>query len=212
MKHKIIFKPLQRSLKFLLLLSLFFGISNCKRDDGCNKAYETYFDSSFFDSSELVLIPDWVGDSLFYYSNEGDTAYLHCYSRYYGFRPDVGGSKNVTCEYYEYYHYPFYLYYFESNVPELDVMQIEIYKESLMNRSKEKAKSYLVAKKMVDFPLELLGSDSLANDSIILEDGSLEKGFLSATSSYSLNLRIGFLRIKRLNGKKWTLYRYTLAN
>ncbi len=131
MNPKLIFKSFQSSLKFLLLLSLFFGISNCKRDiDGPCGMTDKTFDTSFFEKNEKDLLPDWEGDSLFFYSDAGDTAYLFCESQGLGIVTKYYKSGSTWCSWTDTYPYEAFGATYSSNNPELDDIGIEIYKES----------------------------------------------------------------------------------
>ncbi len=214
MKNYLTFKHLQRSLKFLLLLSLFFGVSNCKRDiDGPCGMTDKTFDTSYFEKNEKDLLPDWEGDSLFFYSDAGDTAYLFCKSQGLGFAADYGGGGSTWCSWTDTYPYEGFGATYSSNNSELDDIGIEIYKESYRDQwSPPLRKAKILIPKVGIYNLLEFDEKTIPDDSIVLANGQIERGRIS-DEDLTMNLKVGILKIKRYSdGKKWTLFRYTLNN
>jgi hypothetical protein len=214
MNPKLFFKPFQRSLKFLLLVSLFFGISNCKRDiDGPCGMTDKTFDTSFFEKNEKDLLPDWEGDSLFFYSDAGDTAYLFCRYQGIGIAADYGGGGPTWCSWIDTYPYESFGATYSSNNSELDDIGIKIYKESYRDQWNPPLRQALIrVPKVGNYTLFEFDSKTLPNDSVSLANGQIEVGRISG-EDVTMNLKVGILKIKRYsNGKKWTLFRYTLNN
>ena len=216
MKNYLTFKHLPRSLKLLLLLSIIFGINNCKRDmDGpCDKS-DIYYDTSYFEKNERDLLPDWEGDSLFFYSDAGDTAYLYCEIQELLISKNWGESGDATCRWNIYQPYEKFLAIYRSNNPELNNLQIEIYKESYSksDQSNPPIRQALIrSPKVGNYTLFDFDGKTLPNDSVSLANGQIEVGRISG-EDVTMNLKVGILKIKRYSdSKKWTLYRYTLTN
>ena len=218
MKNYLTFKHLQRSLKLLLLLSLFFGISNCKRDiDGPCGMTDKTFDTSFFEKNEKDLLPDWEGDSLFFYSDAGDTAYLYCEIQELLISKNWGQSGDATCRWNIYQPYEKFLAIYRSNNPELNNLQIEIYKESYSQSGQSNPpirQAKIEISNWNTFKLLVFDGKTAPNDSILLANGEYEKGWIREDIDRKtiINLNVGLIKMEMKNVKKWTLFRYTLNN
>jgi hypothetical protein len=215
MNPKLIFKSFQRSLKFLLLLSLFFGLSNCKKDiDGPCDMSDIDFDTSYFEKNEKALPPDWKGDSLFFYSDAGDTAYLFCKYQGLGITTEFIHNGSSSCNWTYTYPYESFGATYGSNHPELNNIGIRIYKETYLGQQTPPFKQALIIiPNWGNYLLLEFDGETFPNDSVVLSNGQIERGFLSSDNNLLLNLKVGLLKIGRYNKiKKWTLYRYTLNN
>jgi hypothetical protein len=220
MNPKLIFKSFQRSLKFLLLLSLFFGISNCKRDiDGPCDMSDIDFDTSYFEKNEKALLPDWKGDSLFFYSDAGDTAYLFCKYQGLGITTEFIHNGSSSCNWTYTYPYESFGATYGSNHPELNNIGIRIYKETYLGQQTPPFKQAVIDISVGTSAIgwySLLDFDgkTLPNDSVLLANGKYESGWVkdSKTLRPIMNLKVGLIVIERKNVKKWTLFRYTLNN
>jgi len=216
MNPKLIFKSFQSSLKFLLLLSLFFGISNCKRDiDGPCDMSDIDFDTSYFEKNEKALLPDWKGDSLFFYSDAGDTAYLFC--KYQGLVIETEFLHNGSFSCSWTYTYPYELFgaTYGSNYPELNNIGINIYKENyLWQQTPPFRQATISIPKWGNYRLLEFDGKSLPNDSVLLANGKIESGLVKedVSSKIVMNLNLGIIKLEKKSGKKWTLFRYTLNN
>ncbi len=220
MNPKLIFKPFYTSLKLLLLLSIFFGISNCKRDiDGpCDKS-NIYYDTSYFEKNERDLLPDWEGDSLFFYSDAGDTAYLFCKSQYLGITYDYPGRNGSTwCSWTETYPYESFGATYSSNNSELNNISIQIYKESYSKYDQSNPpfrQAKIDISKYGIYDLLIFDGKIQPDDSVLLTNGKYEVGILDDDSKIirtTMNLNVGLMIMETKNVKKWTLFRYTLVN
>lgn len=193
-----------------MLTLLIINLSNCRKNhDGCP---ETTIDSTHFDSSELAKIPDWKGDSLFFYSNAGDTAYMVCTVQYGGYESyDGGGGYDAECGNNRFSYYPEYNYKYISNHPDLNGIRVVIYKESNAYHPMPGPPTAIIdINKLGNFLLSDLGNSKLFNDSISFENKQTLYGRWNMSEDCSLNINYGFLKIILSNGRKWTLFDYSL--
>ncbi len=216
MKNYLTFKHLQRSLKFLLLLSIFFGISNCKRDiDGSCDQSDIYYETSYFEKNERDLLPDWEGDSLFFYSDAGDTAYMFCKSQHLGITKDYNRSGSTWCSWKVHAPYESFGANYSSNNSELDNTLIHIYKEPYSDKSPPPFRyAWVTIYGWNSYTLLEFDGKALPEDSVRLANGKFEKGLIRdyVSKKTVMNLNTGIIILENKSGKKWTLYRYTLAN
>jgi hypothetical protein len=183
-------------------------------DGPCDKS-DIYYDTSYFEKNERDLLPDWEGDSLFFYSDAGDTAYLYCEIQELLISKNWGESGDATCRWNIYQPYEKFLAIYRSNNPELNNLQIEIYKESYSQSGQSNPplrQAKIRVPKVGNYTLFDFDGKTIPDDSIVLANGQIERGRIS-DEDLTMNLKVGILKIKRYSdGKKWTLYRYTLAN
>lgn len=211
-------KAYPRFLNVLLVLFCLLFFDNCRRRDECEGSPKSNlnYDSTHFDSSEQAKIPDWQGDSLYFYSDAGDTAYMYCnwQSPPNNFEIQSRSSGTFPCPYLENFCYPFQQYNYHSNEPTLNDFQIIFFKESnLINQfPKEPPKAYLALSQYDYQLLSDVGFNNLTNDSVLLMNGLIEKGWSTANKTSSLNLNVGILKLNIKRGKKWTLFKYKLNN
>jgi hypothetical protein len=197
-------------------VSLFFGISNCKRDiDGPCGMTDKTFDTSFFEKNEKDLIPDWEGDSLFFYSDAGDTAYLFC--KYQGLVIETEFLHNGSFSCSWTYTYPYELFgaTYGSNYPELNNIGINIYKENyLWQQTPPFRQAFIEILNWNTYNLLVFDGKTIPNDSVLLANGKYEKGWIreDVSSKTVMNLNVGIIKLENKSGKKWTQFRYTLNN
>jgi hypothetical protein len=199
--------------KAALLLLLVMSFSYCRR--GGNDCPEITRDSTHFDSSELAKIPDWLGDSLFFYSDAGDTAYMVCteqYGKYKSYGTAAGSDPECGQNYFPYY--PEYGYYYLSNHPDLNGIRVLIYKESNAYQNiPGKPTSFLIfytSKSFLDGHLLSDLQKGNLNDSITIYNGSVIYGWKNRDMLTTLNLQVGLFKINSLNSRKWVLFNYSL--
>jgi hypothetical protein len=210
-------KAYPKFLKVILLLICILFFDNCRRRDECEGSPKSNYnyDSTHFDSSEQSKIPDWQGDSLYFYSDAGDTAYMFCSGQtsQFSYEYDKGGAY-LPCPYDLWSWYPSVYYYYQSNEPTLNGLQIHIYKES--NGSKWDPNGPPVARFLVPgldgYRLSEFGDKVIPTDSVKIENGLWEFGWNNRDKNTTISLKIGFLRINFDSGKKWTLFKYKLNN
>jgi hypothetical protein len=210
-------KAYPKFLKVILLLICILFFDNCRRRDECegspNSNYN--YDSTHFDSSEQAKIPDWQGDSLYFYSDVGDTAYMYCdwQSSPNRYEYDKGGAY-LPCPYDLWSWHPSVYYYYHSNEPSLNGLEIHIYKESNAKKWEPNGppQSWIVIRQFASQFLSNIGGNNLPNDSVILINGFVEKGWTTFTKTASLNLNVGIIKLNPEIGKKWTLFNYKLNN
>jgi len=218
MNPKRILKPLQRILKFLLLVSLFFGLSNCKKDiDGPCDMSDIDFDTSYFEKNEKALLPDWKGDSLFFYSDAGDTAYLFCKYQGLGIATKYVDSGTNWCNWTYTYPYESFGATYSSNNQELNNIGIQIYKESYSQDDQSNPplrQAKIDISKYGIYDLLIFDGKIQPDDSVLLTNGKYEVGILddSKIIRTTMNLNVGLMIMETKNVKKWTLFRYTLNN
>ena len=198
--------------KIVMLTLLIISLSNCRKD---NKVCpEVTFDSTHFDNNELAKIPDWKGDSLFFYSDAGDTAYMVCTEQYGDYKSyGTAAGSDVECGQRKFYYYPEYNYSYKSNHPDLNGIRVVIYKESNAYQiSGGPPLSRINIPNIGGYRLSNLGIDSLMNDSVILWDGELVRGLLNGGENISLNLKFGILKLNSKNNNFWKLFKYNVIN
>jgi hypothetical protein len=195
-----------------MLTLLIISLSNCRKD---NKVCpEVTFDSTHFDNNEFAKIPDWKGDSLFFYSDAGDTAYMVCTEQYGDYKSyGTAAGSDVECGQRKFYYYPEYNYSYKSNHPDLNGIRVVIYKESNAYQiSGGPPLSRINIPNIGGYRLSNLGIDSLMNDSVILWDGELVRGLLNGGENISLNLKFGILKLNSKNNNFWKLFKYNVIN
>jgi hypothetical protein len=198
--------------KIVMLTLLIISLSNCRKD---NKVCpEVTFDSTHFDNNELAKIPDWKGDSLFFYSDARDTAYMVCTEQYGDYNSyGTAAGSDVECGQRKFYYYPEYNYSYKSNHPDLNGIRVVIYKESNAYQiSGGPPLSRINIPNIGGYRLSNLGIDSLMNDSVILWDGELVRGLLNGGENISLNLKFGILKLNSKNNNFWKLFKYNVIN
>jgi|688.fasta_scaffold13737_2 hypothetical protein len=198
--------------KIVMLTLLIISLSNCRKD---NKVCpEVTFDSTHFDNNEFAKIPDWKGDSLFFYSDAGDTAYMVCTEQYGDYKSyGTAAGSDVECGQRKFYYYPEYNYSYKSNHPDLNGIRVVIYKESNAYQiSGGPPLSRINIPNIGGYRLSNLGIDSLMNDSVILWDGELVRGLLNGGENISLNLKFGILKLNSKNNNFWKLFKYNVIN
>lgn len=200
-------------VKWIFLLLILSQFIECKRSgDGCP---DKIIDSTHFDSSELAKIPDWLGDSLFFYSDAGDTAYMVCNVQYFHYTDGDfnGANPSADCGRTSFYYYPEYYYGYTSNHKDLDNIRVIIFKESNLNpwEPGPPLSRIFLSPKLDEQKLSNIGGTLAYTDSITLLDGYVEKGWLFFSLENSFNLKVGILRLK-VKSTKWTLYKYVLNN
>ena len=199
----------------LLMLAFIFLFENCKRKDECEGVLGPPPNSTHFDSLELSKIPDWKGDSLFFYSDAGDTAYMYCYDQS---PPNNYESESyinpLPCNYTSYSYYPYQAYYYRSNEPTLNGLYVEFYKEAIGYQwGPGPPVSRVLIPKLDGFTLNEFGFNVTPNDSVKLEDGSISFGWKNRDAATTMNLKFGFLKINfQKSLVKWTIYKYKLKN
>lgn len=196
-------------IKWIFLLLILSQFIECKRSgDGCPGKI---IDSTHFDSSEKAKIPDWLGDSLFFYSDAGDTAYLVCTGQYGGYQlyGTVAGL-DAECGQYYFPYYPEYGYTYLSNHPDLNGIRVVIYKESNAYQIfPGPPTSYFLINKIDRNKLANLEGNNAPTDSVFLNNGIYEYGWFTFSKGVSINLSVGLIRINR-GSKRWTIYKYKL--
>lgn len=201
----------------VLICILFFD--NCRQRDECEGSPKSNYnyDSTHFDSSELIKIPDWQGDSLYFYSDVGDTAYMFCawQSPPNSFAILTGGSNALPCPYVLNFCHPSQRYTYQSNEPSLNGLQIHIYKES--NGSKQFPTGPPLSRMVIgsyDYGaiwLSDYGDTIPPADSVIISNGFIEHGWQTSDGTI-FNIKVGILILNKPNSKKWTLFKYKLNN
>jgi hypothetical protein len=185
-------------------------------DGPCDEPDKTY-DTSYFEKNEKDLIPDWEGDSLFFYSDAGDTAYLFCESQGFGIVNKYYKSGSTWCSWTDTYPYQGFGATYSSNNLELDDLQIDIYKESY---SQDDQSNPPIRQAKIDiskygiYDLLIFDGKIQPDDSVLLTNGKYEVGILddSKIIRTTMNLNVGLMIMETKNVKKWTLFRYTLNN
>jgi len=211
-------KPYPRFLNVILLIICILFFDNCRQRDECEGSPKSNsnFDSTHFDSSEKSKIPDWQGDSLYFYSDVGDTAYMYCdwQSSPNGYEYFNSGSNALPCPYSILRWYPSVLYSYHSNEPTLNGLRIHIYKESNANKWVPNGPpvARVLVGKIAGFVLSEFGGDVIPNDSVRLENGKWELGSNYRNKLAAIRLKVGLLKINPEQGKNWTLYKYRLNN
>lgn len=200
----------------LLMFAFILLFENCRRKDDCAEVQGPPPQSTHFDSLELTKIPDWKGDSLFFYSDTGDSVYIYCYNQ---LPPNNYESKGYTnplpCNYTVNNYYPYQAYYYRSNEPTLNGLYVEFYKDPNSypyNSTPSTPLSRIVIGDLGAQWLSKFGYEIIPQDSIILLDGTMEQGWLNGVQTVLFNINIGVLRLKQKNGTTWKLYRYWKKN
>lgn len=198
--------------KIVILIFIIVNLSNCKRsEDGCP---ETIIDSTHFDSSELAKIPDWKGDSLFFYSNAGDTAYMVCTVQYSGYESyDGGGGYDAECGNNRFSYYPEYNYKYISNHPDLNGIRVVIFKESKLSFTPGKPTSFLLFNNNrghLDGHLLADLNEKSINDSILLSNGNQIYGWKNRDMVTTISLDLGLLKLNLKEGRQWKIHKYIL--
>lgn len=210
-------KVYTRFFNVLLVLICFLFFENCRPRDECEGSPKSNYnyDSTHFDISEQAKIPDWQGDSLYFYSDAGDTAYMFCSGQTspFSYEYDMRGAY-LPCPYEIYYWHPSVYYYYQSNEPSLNGLLIHIYKES--NAYKWEPNGPPIARFLVPgldgYRLAEFGDKVNPTDSVKMENGLWEFGWNNRDKNTTINLKIGFLRINFDSEKKWNLFKYKLNN
>jgi hypothetical protein len=198
--------------KIVMLTLLIISLSNCRKD---NKVCpEVTFDSTHFDNNELAKIPDWKGDSLFFYSDAGDTAYMVCREQYGDYKSyGTAAGSDVECGQRKFYYYPEYNYSYKSNHPDLNGIRVVIFKESKLSFTPGKPTSFLLFNNNrghLDGHLLADLNEKSINDSILLSNGNQIYGWKNRDMVTTISLDLGLLKLNLKEGRQWKIHKYIL--
>jgi hypothetical protein len=200
---------ISKYLHFLFIFLILVCMVKCKRDFPCYVQDEIH-DSLLFNGLELSLIPNWVGDSAFYYSDQGDTMYLFCRSREYERTSFIIGNRSFECSWETIFPYELYQFKYTSNHPSFQKYTLIFQRFDPQNfsskPSESKTKIYREEQELIFPNLELFSKKYQDFDTIMLASGKQVVGLLTFNGTFSN--KYGLLKYREKSGKRWTLFKY----